>query len=132
VKALVDAGFNVTALTRIDSKSLVPSGVKVHKTDYNSAASIAETFKGQDAVVSTIATAALGQQQTIIDEAVKAGVKRFIPSEYGVDTTKISGGVAKILGAKLAAQAQLKKAAEENSHFSWTGISTGLFFEWVS
>jgi uncharacterized protein YbjT (DUF2867 family) len=131
VQALLDAGFTVTALTRIDSKSSVLPGAKVHKTDYSSIESIAEAFKGQDAVVSTLATAALGQQQTIVDAAIKAGVKRFIPSEFGMDTTTIEGGAKKILGAKIALQGVLAKAAEENKGFSWTGISTGMFFDWV-
>jgi len=131
VKALLDAGFTVTALTRIDSTSTVLPGAKVHKTDYSSPDSIAEAFKGQDAVVSTIATAALRQQQAVVDAAVKAGVKRFIPSEFGMDTTTITGGAKKILGAKIALQGVLAKAAEEHEHFSWTGISTGMFFDWV-
>jgi len=130
VKALVDAGFNVTALSRIGSTSSIPSGIQVHKTDYDSPTSLAEAFKGQDAVVSTIATGALAQQQKIIDAAVKAGVKKFIPSEFGINTQNISGGVAKILGTKVQIQEQLKKAAAENSHFSWTGVSTSLFFDW--
>lgn len=131
VQALIDTGFNVTVLTRIDSKATFPSEVNVHKTDYDSVASLAEAFAGQDAGVSTIATAALGQQEKIIDAAVKAGVKRFIPSEFGLNTQKVTGNVAKILGAKLAAQEHLKKVAAENPKFSWTGISTSLFFDWV-
>jgi len=130
VKALLEAGFSVTALTRIDSTSTLPAGVKAHKTDYNSAESLAEAFKGQDAVVSTIATAGVGRQQALIDAIVKAGVKRFIPSEFGVDTTRVTGGAAKILGLKIQLHSLLNKAAAENSHFSWTGISTGMFFDW--
>ena len=131
MQALLDAGFNVTALTRIDSTSSVLPGAKVHKTDYSSSESIAEAFKGQDAVVSTIATAALAQQQAVVDAAIKAGVKRLIPSEFGVDTTRVQGGAKKILGAKIALQGVLAKAAEENPDFSWTGLSTGMFFDWV-
>jgi hypothetical protein len=93
--------------------------------------SLAKAFQGQDAVVSTIATGALGRQQAFIDVIVKAGVKRFIPSEFGIDTTRATGGVAKILGAKIALQGLLNKTAAENSHFSWTGISVGMFFDWV-
>ncbi|PVH78939.1 NAD(P)-binding protein [Cadophora sp. DSE1049] len=130
VKALVDTGFTVTVVTRLESKATFSSEVKVQRTDYDSASSLAEALAGQDAVVSTIATAALGQQQKIIEAAVKAGVKRFIPSEFGLNTQKVTGGAAKILGAKLAAQEQLKKAAAENPNFSWTGISTSLFFDW--
>lgn len=131
MQALLDAGFTVTAITRIESTSSVLPGAKVHKTDYSSPESILEAFKGQDAVVSTIATAALGQQQAIVDAAVKAGVKRFIPSEFGMDTTTIEGGAKKILGGKIALQDVLSKAAKENEGFSWTGISTGMFFDWV-
>jgi uncharacterized protein YbjT (DUF2867 family) len=109
----------------------LPAGVKAHKTDYSSPASLAKAFQGQDAVVSTIATGALGRQQAFIDVIVKAGVKRFIPSEFGIDTTRATGGVAKILGAKIALQGLLNKTAAENSHFSWTGISVGMFFDWV-
>jgi hypothetical protein len=120
-------------LSRIDSSATFPSAVKVHKTDYTSESSIVEGLKGQDAVVSTIATAALANQEKIIDAAVKAGVKRFIPSEFGINTTKISGGIAKILATKIQIQKdRLKKAVEENERFSWTGVSSSMFFDWVS
>jgi hypothetical protein len=41
---------------------------------------------GIDAVVSLVGAAALTQQKGAIDAAVEAGVKRFIPSEFGCDT----------------------------------------------
>jgi hypothetical protein len=83
--------------------------------------------------VSTIATAALANQEIIIDAAVKAGVKRFIPSEFGINTTKITGGIAKIFATKIQIQKdRLKKAVEENEGFSWTGVSSSMFFDWVS
>jgi len=130
IQALLDAGFTVTALTRVESKATFPSSVKVQKVDYSSPSSIAEALKGQDAVVSTIATPALTQQSSLVEEAVKAGVKRFIPSEYGLNTQKVTGGTAKILGAKIQLQEQLGKLAAENPAFSWTGVSTSLFFDW--
>jgi len=57
-------------------------------------------------------------------------VQRFIPSEFGINTTNLSGGVAKILGFKVKTQEQLKRATSENPNFSWTGVSTSLFFDW--
>lgn len=62
---------------------------------------------------------------------MKAGVKRFIPSEFGLNTQKVTGGTKKILGAKIALQEQLEKTAKAHPSFSWTGVSTGLFFDWV-
>lgn len=132
VHALVSSGFTVTVISRRESSSNFPPSVRVVKVDYKSDSELANAVKGQDAVVSTIATSALPIQQKIIDAAVKAGVKRFIPSEFGINTAKIDGGVAKILSGKIQAQEQLKKAATENKEFSWTGVSSSLFFDWVS
>lgn len=81
--------------------------------------------------MSVIASAAVKEQQKIIDAAVEAGVKRFIPSEYGINTQNLEGGIGKILSGKTASQKILKKAAAENAEFSWTGLSTSMFFDWV-
>jgi hypothetical protein len=81
--------------------------------------------------VSTIATAALGEQQKIIDAAANAGVKRFIPSEYGINTQNLWGGPAKILSVKTQTVEYLRKLAAEHKAFSWTGLSTSMFFDWV-
>jgi hypothetical protein len=92
---------------------------------------LSEAFKGQDAVVSVIATAGIRDQHKIVDAAVKAGVKRFIPSEYGINTQNLQGGIGKILSGKKATADLLEKAAAENNGFSWTGLSTSMFFDWV-
>lgn len=93
-----------------------------------------KALKGQDAVVSSITTSALNLQPIIIEAAVKAGVKHFIPSEFGINTQNLvaGSGTEKILGQKIETQKLLAKISGENSALSWTGISTGLFFDWVS
>jgi 5,10-methylene-tetrahydrofolate dehydrogenase/methenyl tetrahydrofolate cyclohydrolase len=55
VEALLASGFSVSALTRASSNSTFAAGTKVVKADY-SPDSLLEAFKGQDAVISTIAT----------------------------------------------------------------------------
>lgn len=61
-----------------------------------------------------------------------AGVKRFIPSEFGINTRKVQGTtIGKILAGKVAVVDYLAEKARENPGFSWTGLSTGLFFDWV-
>ncbi|TVY68721.1 Isoflavone reductase-like protein P3 [Lachnellula suecica] len=135
LKALVDDGFNVTALTRENTDSKFPGGVRVHKTDYNSDSSLESAFKDQDAVVSVIATTGLITQLKIIEVAAKSGVKRFIPSEFGVNVEKLEeleegSRLRDVLGAKVKAGELLKKLSSENKDFTWTGISTNLFFDW--
>lgn len=132
MQELLAADFSVTALTRSSSSSTFPDGVKAKKVDYDSVDSLKQAFEGQDAVVSAIATPAVQGQKAIIDAAVGAGVKRFIPSEFGINT-RITGGTAigKILAGKVAIVDYLDEKSKSNSDFSWTGVSTGLFFDWV-
>lgn len=131
VQELLAAGFVVTALTRSSSSSTFPDGVKVKKVDYESIDSLKEAFGGQDVVVSAIATPAVQGQKTIIDAAIAAGVKRFIPSEFGINT-RITGGTAigKILSGKVAIVDYLDEKSKSNPEVTWTGVSTGLFFDW--
>ncbi|KAH8906427.1 NAD(P)-binding protein [Coniochaeta sp. PMI_546] len=129
LEELVAAGFNVTALTRATSTSTFPEGVTVKKVDFGSPESLKEAFAGQDAVVSAIATVAVGAQQPIIDAAIAVGVKRYIPSEFGINTRLTPGTtIGKILAGKVAVVDYLK--TKENPSFSWTGVSTGMFFDW--
>jgi len=132
VQALLSSNFTVTAFTRADSKSTFPTGVHVTKVEYADRTSLVTALKGQDAVVSAIATPALLQQKAIIEAAVEAGVKRFIPSEFGINTTKLpaGSGVEKILAGKLEVQNLLNEKVKSNEGFSWTGVSTSLFFDW--
>jgi hypothetical protein len=91
---------------------------------------LVEAFKGQDVVVSVLGAGGLGDESKIIDAAVTAGVKRFIPSQFGSNTqNKKACGLLPILSGKAAVIEHLKK--QEVHGLSWTGITTGLAFDWV-
>jgi uncharacterized protein YbjT (DUF2867 family) len=129
VSALLENGFSVSALTRTTSSATFPSTVIVYRTDY-SKASLVEAFEGQDAVVSGIATFSAYQQADIIDAAVAAGVKRFVPSEYGVDTSLPQ--IAELLPPALPKQKTVEYLrAKESFGLSWTGVVVGGFFDWA-
>ncbi|KAI1314007.1 hypothetical protein F5Y03DRAFT_1638 [Xylaria venustula] len=131
VSELVDAGFTVTALTREGSAATFPAGVTPKPVDYSSVASLTEVLKGQDALVSVIATAALGAQQALVDAAVAAGVKRIIPSEFGLNTRFLGKDpIGTILQGKVKTLNYIHDKWRQNPSFTWTGISTGLFFDW--
>lgn len=105
----------------------------IKTVDYDSLDSLKSALTGQDAVVSVIATAALGQQQKLVDAAYAVGVKRFIPSEFGINTRKLEGlKIGSIVAHKTKLVDDLQKKAEEKPDFSWTGLSNGLFFDLVS
>ncbi|KAK2008077.1 isoflavone reductase [Colletotrichum eremochloae] len=134
VKALQENGFEVMAISRESSTATFPSGVAVRKANLSSVESLTAAFAGQDAVISAISTVAVvvpGAQDPLIDAAVAAGVKRFVPSEYGLNTRTLEGEIlGDWLKAKTAAVDYLIKKADENPGFTWTGIGTSLFFDW--
>lgn len=125
-----DPHFTVSILARHSSKFTFPSHLKVHRVgdDYPEA-ELLEAFKGQDAIISTIATASAVQQQTIIDAAIKAGVKRFVPSEFGSDTRndKAMAILPQYFKGKKETVEYLKEKEKEG--LTWTAFVTGPFFE---
>lgn len=69
-------------------------------------------------------------QASIIDAAVLAGVKRFIPSEYGIDTSipEVEILVPPTKG-KRNTIAHLR--TKEKEGLSWTAVCVGSFFDWT-
>ncbi|PVI05828.1 NAD(P)-binding protein [Periconia macrospinosa] len=125
---LIDASFNVTILSREGSSSTFPPNIKVVRADFSSHDSLVSAFQGQDAIVASLASSALDIQPKIIDAAIAAGVKRFIPSEFGSNTLSPElNEVIPIFGPKVNTVNYLK--SKEDS-ISWTAYITGAFFDW--
>ncbi|CAI9629927.1 hypothetical protein GT037_007267 [Alternaria burnsii] len=122
------SSFNTTVLSREGSSSTFPPGVKVLRADYNSMDSLKTAFMGQDVVVSLVAGAVLGNQNNLIDAAIAAGVKRFLPSEFGSNTTDArTRAIVPMYKSKVETVDYLKS---KESEISWTSIVTGPFFDW--
>ena len=121
--------FEVSILTRSTSAKAIPfpPTVTVIRTDYTPQ-SLIKVFAGIDAVVSCIATFSTHEQKAIIESAIAAGVKRFIPSEYGVDTSHPN-----ILTHLPPAADKVNTVAHlrsrESTGLSWTAIIVGAFFD---
>ncbi|PTB44822.1 hypothetical protein M441DRAFT_42971 [Trichoderma asperellum CBS 433.97] len=128
---LLDQGFDVTLFTR--SKSSVkdlPSGVQVAEVDYSSLSSLIDALKGKDAVVSTVAPAAIPEQKIIIDAAIEAGVKRFIPADFGaLSTDPLAKDLPIHIPTTQIRQYLAEKAAD--GQIEYTVFSNGLFMELI-
>ncbi|OTA99483.1 hypothetical protein M426DRAFT_67692 [Hypoxylon sp. CI-4A] len=127
--AVLNAGFQVTALTRQGSTQTFPSGVTVKQVDYDSIDTLVDALKGQDAVVSTIGSAAIGKQIPLIEASAKVGVKRFITSEFGSNTFSPKVSVLPSYKDKIEVTDAAKKAAAE-SGLTWTAVVNGPFLDW--
>lgn len=126
---LDSSAFTISVVSRESSAATFPSGVRVHKINF-SESSLLSAFKGQDAVVSVVGAGGFLEQKKIIDAAVKAGVKKFLPSEFSSNT--LSDAVQELVPvfhAKREVIDYLK--SKEKEDMSWTAISCGLLFDWV-
>ncbi|KAF2169517.1 hypothetical protein M409DRAFT_19932 [Zasmidium cellare ATCC 36951] len=138
VNALLDAGFEVTALSRTGrtntqdrgtgkATGTLPSTVKSAQVDYDSQDSLVKALQGQEVVVSNLPN--YESQPSLIDAAIKAGVKRFIPSEFGsnVSGNKNNAALPVFKDGKVAIQKYLK---EREDQISYTLIVNGFFLDW--
>ncbi|KAJ4861355.1 nmrA-like family domain-containing protein [Trichoderma breve] len=131
VNGLLDAGFEVTVITRLESQATFTDRVTVKRIDITSKEAVESVLQGHDALVSTISPGAVGDQKTIIDAAVAAKVRRFMPSEFGVDTRRTEErSLGWILANKISVTDYLSEVVKKNPWFSWTGLAVGLFFDW--
>jgi len=131
LNALVDSKkFNVTVLTRTSSKGDFPASVKVVPVDYDSVESLTAALRGQDVVVSTVGPTGLQGQSLVIDAAVAAGVKRFLPSEFGSNTDNPKSKTLPIFGYKVAIQEYIEEKAAANPDFTYTLVRNGPFLDW--
>jgi hypothetical protein len=126
---LADSSFNVTVLTRIDSKSVFPSNVKVIKVDYADNNAIKKALTGQDIVISAIGGNGIVDKldHTLIEAAVEVGVKWFIPSEFTADISHSQFGLIPFMAPKVENIQLLKKHQSRLAH---TFITTGGFLDW--
>ncbi|KIW12908.1 hypothetical protein PV08_08095 [Exophiala spinifera] len=134
VLALLEAGHAVTILTRSAStkKEGIPAGANVEyaAVDYTSVESLKKALEGHYGVVSTLTTTSVGAQAPLIEASVQAGVSRFIPSEFGSDTTNPKAKALPVYGAKIATQEKIEEVAAKNPGWSYTAVINGAFFDW--
>ena len=80
----------------------------------------------------TIGHTGLSVQPTIISAAIKAGVKRFIPSEFGGDTTNPKSRAIPYFKDKVQGQELLTQEVAKNGGkgLSYSLVITGPFLDW--
>ncbi|KAK5989578.1 Isoflavone reductase-like-like protein [Cladobotryum mycophilum] len=129
LEALVAVGvFNITVLSRKESSATFSGNILVHKSDFSDA-DLDTAFRGQDAIISTLGATGLGDQKRVVDAALRAGVKRFLPSEFSSssqDTVVLELLPLFRQKSDLIEYLQTK----ESAGLSWTGVASSLLFDW--
>lgn len=134
LRGLLDGGYEVTVLSREGSTST--DGLashpkqKIAKVNFDDVNSIASALKGIEGVVSNVASHVLLSQKKIIDASIKAGVKRFLPSDFGSDLTLAVSRTVPFNMPKVEIHEYLEEQSKSHPEFSYTAVHNGPFFDW--
>jgi uncharacterized protein YbjT (DUF2867 family) len=133
LKSLLDADFGVTVLSRIGgNSSKLPQhpNLTIKEVDFTSVPSLTPVLQGVEVVISCLATLAIGAQSPLIDASIVAGVQRFIPAEFGMDSQNPLAMRLPVCRPKVETQKYLQEMGAENKGFSWSAIANGMFLDW--
>jgi nucleoside-diphosphate-sugar epimerase len=129
-KAIVGRGGNVRAIARHNSdpdkvEALRKRGATVAEVNFNSIPELTEACVGASCVISALSglrDVLVETQTLLLDAAVKAGVPRFIPSDYSIDFTKLPPGTNRNLDLRREFHERLDKAP-----IAATSVLNGMF-----
>ncbi|KAF3005219.1 hypothetical protein E8E14_000936 [Neopestalotiopsis sp. 37M] len=137
LKALVDSGlFEVTVLQRASSKSSPTSDPSVRIVtidDGMTTGSLQAALEGQDACIASFPLRDTEQHLRLVDAAAAAGVKRFVPADYGScdSSSKQAQELVPLFLNKVRVRERCQEyAGKEGSDFTWTSLVAGHFFDW--
>jgi nucleoside-diphosphate-sugar epimerase len=126
-------------------ESLSAQGVEIVTVDFLDNAALVRAFRGKhppfsfesnnvliaslvgwDVVISAVGLPMVKMQLLMIEAAAEAGVKRFLPSEFGFDLTIPSNRGEKVYAMKIAVADKLEEVSERYPGFTYTLLAVGL------
>ncbi|POS68676.1 hypothetical protein DHEL01_v212929 [Diaporthe helianthi] len=90
--------------------------------------SLVAAFTNQDAVINCVTTLAVRTQLQIISAAVEAGVRRFVPSEYGLNNNNPAAReLCSVFREKGQVQDYLRTLEDR---MEWISFAVGMWLKW--
>ena len=136
LQTLISAAiFTVTVLTRSSSKSTYPDTVVVdYISDDPTLEELVHLLRGQDALIVTLSSSNSDLQIRLADAAARAGVRRFIPADFGScdSSSQRALDLVPLYRAKRKVRQHLQQfvsASSSSDDFSWTSLVCGHFFD---
>ena len=128
---LADGTFQVTVLARSASTTSYPPAVKLVKiSDFGDHEELVQALKGQDVLISCVGPGAFAVQNDLVDACLRAGVTRFIPTEWGFDNddSACRGLCPPVFGAKGKFVDDVLRPKE--SELEWTAVASSIWLDW--
>jgi putative NADH-flavin reductase len=134
LNALLNAdnpSFTITVLSRHSSTSTYLSSVTVrHHSDDPSLEELVAILQGQEALITTFGGTNSNLQIKLADACVAAGVKRFIPADFGScdSSSPLALELMPLYREKKLVREYLQHLAQDGK-LTWTSLVTGHFFD---
>jgi len=138
VKACQQQGNEAHALvrpaTRRDPARMKPlqeAGATIHEGDLADYDSVVRACRAVEAVISAVGGLQVGDQGPLVKAVKEAGVRRFVPSDFGLDPAAAGPGSCLLFDAKAAVQKSVQAAGipytfiHANGFFTYWAFSLG-------
>lgn len=129
-KLLASNKFIVQVVQRTGSSSTYASTVRVVEADFEDPQSLTAALKDQDAVVSTVGEKGIVGQRFLIDAAIAAGVKRFLPSNFGSNMSNPNSRKLPVFKGKVIIEDYLIQKSK-TTDLTYTLVYTGGFTDFA-
>jgi uncharacterized protein YbjT (DUF2867 family) len=134
-RAILKLRAKVRVIVRSDSdtkkvEDLRKLGAEIAAVNFNSVPELTEACSGGSCVISALSglrEVIIDSQTLLLDAVVKAGVPRFIPSDYSIDFTKFSPGTNRNLDLRREFHERLNQAP-----LAATSILNGMFADMLT
>ncbi|KAF4459872.1 hypothetical protein FALBO_13350 [Fusarium albosuccineum] len=126
--------FDITVAKRASSTSTPAHASSINIItipDDMSVEGLVPALEGQDVVIASFPLKDVSQHLRLAEASVKAGVKRFIPADFGSCDAQSDEAkrLLKLYRDKDLVREKCVELAKENSGFSWTALVCGHFFD---
>ncbi|KAK9319148.1 hypothetical protein V1517DRAFT_266810 [Lipomyces orientalis] len=129
-KLIASNKFNVQVVKRAGSSSTYAAGIKVVEADFGNLESLKAAFQGQDAVASIVGDAGVIGQKLMVDAAVAAGVKRFLPSNFGSNMANPNSRKLPVFAQKVIVEDYLIEKSK-TTELTYTFVYVGGFIDFA-
>ncbi len=124
----------VRKATRSDPAKMKPlqaAGATIHDGDLADEGSLLRACRAAEIVISAIGGLQIGDEGALVRAVKEAGVKRFVPSDFGLDPAAAGPGSCVLFDAKAAVHATIKASGipytfiHSNAFFTYWAFSLG-------
>jgi hypothetical protein len=126
-----EPSFTITLVQRASSKAKMPAHLKtIAVTDSYPTDELILAFRGQDVVINCMTSLLVADQFRIIDAAITAGVRRYVPSEYGLNNMRRDAQALNLVFHDKGKIQEYLRAKAQAGIIEWMSIACGMWIRW--